>query len=154
MKASTTRAAVEAEFPGLIAAAETAMQRAHAPHSAFRVGAALLFDDARGERFVQGCNVEFDVYGLTICAERNAVFAAVAQGRGHPRALAVIAETGEPVAPCGACRQVLHECDVDRSLRVFLASTANDAIRECSTTELLPEAFALGADLSRRSPWS
>ena len=54
MKANTTRAAVEAEFPGLIAAAEAAMQRAHAPHSAFQVGAALLFDDARGESFVRG----------------------------------------------------------------------------------------------------
>jgi cytidine deaminase len=154
MKANTTRAAVEAEFPGLIAAAEAAMQRAHAPHSAFRVGAALLFDDAHGERFVRGCNVEFDVYGLTICAERNAVFAAVAQGRSHPRALAVIADTGEPVAPCGACRQVLHECDVERRLRVFLASRADDAVRECSTADLLPEAFALGTGPRRHNPWS
>lgn len=154
MKANTTRAAVEAEFPGLIAAAEAAMQRAHAPHSAFHVGAALLFDDARGESFVRGCNVEFDVYGLTICAERNAVFAAVAQGRGHPRAIAVIADSSGPVTPCGACRQVLHECDVERRLRVFLASSADDAVRECTTADLLPEAFALGGDLSRHNPWT
>ena len=154
MKANTTRTAVEAEFPGLIAAAEAAMQRAHAPHSAFHVGAALLFDDARGEAFVGGCNVEFDVYGLTICAERNAVFAAVAQGRGHPRALAVIADTSGPVTPCGACRQVLHECDVERRLRVFLASSTDDAVCECTTSELLPEAFALGGAASRHNPWT
>ncbi|MEO6690292.1 MAG: cytidine deaminase [Dokdonella sp.] len=153
MKANTTRAHVEAEFPGLIAAAETAMRRAHAPHSLFHVGAALLFDGDGG--FVSGCNVEFDVYGLTICAERNAVCAAIAQGRGHPRALAVIANTTEPVAPCGACRQVLHECDVERRLRVFLATAAGDTVRECTTDALLPEAFALhDAHVPKRSPWS
>jgi cytidine deaminase len=155
MKASTTRSAVEAEFPGLIGAAQAAMQRAHAPYSAFRVGAALLFDDARGERFVLGCNVESAVYGLTICAERNAVFSAVAQARGHPIALAVIADTNEPIAPCGACRQILHECDFERRLRVFLTSTADDAVRECSTADLLPEAFTLHAPpLPEHNPWS
>lgn len=154
MKANTTRTALEAEFPGLIAATETAMQRAHAPHSAFRVGAALFFDDGGSERFVIGCNVESDVYGLTICAERNAIFAAVAQGRGHPRALAVIADTSEPVAPCGACRQILHEADVGYRLRVFLLTAQGDAVRECTTADLLPEAFALRADARPRStPW-
>jgi cytidine deaminase len=155
MKPNTTRSAVEAEFPGLIAAAESAMGHAHAPHSNFNVGAALLFDDGRGERFVAGCNVESDVYGLTICAERNAVFAAVAQGRGHPRAMAVIADTDEPVAPCGACRQVLHESDVERRLRVFLLTSHGDAVRECTTTDLLPEAFALrDATNPARNPWT
>lgn len=154
MKANTTRAAVEQAYPGLIAAAEAAMARAHAPHSHFRVGAALQFDDGRGDRFVPGCNVESDVYGLTICAERNAVFAAVAQGRGHPSAIAVIADTDEPVAPCGACRQWLHECDVERRLRVFLLTRRSDAVRECGTGDLLPEAFALDADeRAARNPW-
>ncbi|WP_395684163.1 cytidine deaminase [Dokdonella sp.] len=154
MKAATTRAAVEAEFPGLIAAAETARLRAYAPHSDFHVGAALLFDDGRGERFVGGCNVESDVYGLTICAERNALFAAVAQGRGEPLALAVVADTDEPVAPCGACRQVLHECDPLRRMRVFLVAGAGDAVRETSTAALLPGAFVLDTgDARRRSPW-
>lgn len=154
MKANTTRAAVEQAYPGLIAAAEAAMARAHAPHSHFRVGAALLFDDGRGERFVAGCNVESDVYGLTICAERNALFAAVAQGRGHPRAIAVIADTDEPVAPCGACRQWLHECDVEQRLRVLLLTRRSDAVRECVTAELLPEAFALDARTrAARNPW-
>ncbi|MEO6687498.1 MAG: cytidine deaminase [Dokdonella sp.] len=152
MKPTTTRAQVDAEFPGLIAAAESAMRRAHAPHSRFHVGAALWFDG--DVDFVTGCNVEFDVYGLTVCAERNAVCAAIAQGRGHPRALAVIADTTEPVAPCGACRQVLRECDVEHSLRVFLATTAGDAVRECTTDALLPEAFVLHDPLAPlRSPW-
>ena len=154
MGADTTRATVEREFPGLIAAAETARRRAYAPHSNFHVGAALLFDDGRGERLVGGCNVESDVYGLTICAERNALFAAIAQGRGEPLALAVVADTGEPVAPCGACRQVLHECDPFRRLRVFLVAGAGDAVRETSAAELLPGAFALDTgDARRRSPW-
>ncbi|MEO7478369.1 MAG: cytidine deaminase [Lysobacteraceae bacterium] len=155
MRSNTTRAALESEFPGLIAAVETAMQRAHAPHSHFHVGAALLFDDGRDDRFVIGCNVESDVFGLTICAERNAVFAAVAQGRGHPRAIAVIADTPEPVAPCGACRQILHECDVEHRLRVFLMTAQGDAVRECSTTDLLPDGFALhDAPHPESNPWS
>jgi cytidine deaminase len=152
MKPNTNRAHVEAEFPGLIEAAEAAMRHAHVPHSAFRVGAALWFDGDEG--IVSGCNVEFGVLGLTICAERNAVCAAIAQGRSHPRALAVIADTTEPVAPCGACRQVLHECDVDQRLRVILATTAGDAVRECSTDDLLPEAFALSAaPVPEHNPW-
>jgi cytidine deaminase len=155
MKANTTRAAVEQACPGLIAAAEAAMACAHAPHSHFRVGAALLFDDGRrGGPFVRGCNVESDVYGLTICAERNALFAAVAQGRGHPLAIAVIADTDEPIAPCGACRQWLYECDVERRLRVFLLTQRSDAVRECGTDELLPEAFALDVEArAARNPW-
>ena len=154
MKASTTRAAVEVEFPGLIAAAETARLRAWAPHSNFHVGAALLFDDGRDERLVGGCNVESDVYGLTLCAERNALFAAIAQGRGEPLALAVVADTDAPVAPCGACRQVLYECDPMRRVRVFLVAGTGDAVRETSTAELLPDAFALDTgDTRRGSPW-
>jgi len=153
MAAETTRAAVEREFPGLIEAAEAARRRAWAPHSRFRVGAALLFEDGRGERFVGGCNVESDVYGLTLCAERNALFAAIALGRGEPLALAVVADTDEPVAPCGACRQVLHECDPHRQLRVFLVAGSGDAVRETSASELLPRAFALDAGGAPRSPW-
>ena len=152
MKA-TTRAAVEQEFPGLITAAEGARRRAWAPHSKFHVGAALLFDDGRDERVVGGCNVESDVYGLTICAERNALFAAVAQGRGEPLAMAVVADTDAPVAPCGACRQVMHECDPERRLRVFLVAGSSDIVHETSPSELLPGAFALDRGEARSSPW-
>jgi len=154
MGAQTTRAVVEREFPGLVEAAETARRRAYAPHSHFHVGAALLFDDGRGERVVGGCNVESDVYGLTICAERNALFAAIAQGRGEPLALAVVADTDAPVAPCGACRQILHECDPRRRLRVFLVAGKGDAVRETSTTDLLPSAFVLETGTAQqRNPW-
>jgi cytidine deaminase len=149
----TTRAAVELEFPGLITAAEDARRRAWAPLSRFHVGAALLFADGRGERLVGGCNVESDVYGLTICAERNALFAAVAQGRGEPLAMAVIADTDAPVTPCGACRQVMHECDPERRLRVFLVAVAGDGVHETSPSDLLPGAFALDRGEGRRSPW-
>lgn len=156
MGADTTRATVEREFPGLIAAAEAARRRAYAPHSKFRVGAALLFDDGRDDRLVGGCNVESDVYGLTICAERNALFAAIAQGRGEPLALAVVADTGAdvPVTPCGACRQVLYECDPPRRMRVFLLAGSGEAVRETSAVELLPGGFILEAGKqARRSPW-
>ena len=153
MSADTTRAAVEREFPGLIEAAEAARRRAYAPHSNFHVGAALLFDDGR-ERLVGGCNVESDVYGLTLCAERNALFAAIAQGRGEPLALAVVADTDAPVAPCGACRQVLHECDPHRRLRVFLVAGSGELVHETSAAQLLPDAFVLDTDgARRRSPW-
>lgn len=149
----TTRATVEQEFPGLIEAADAARRRAWAPHSRFRVGAALLFDDGRGEPLIGGCNVESDVYGLTICAERNALFAAVAQGRGEPLAMAVIADTDAPVTPCGACRQVLNECNPERRLRVFLVAGTGDLVHETSPSELLPAAFELERGEGRRSPW-
>lgn len=96
----------------LLAAAEAVAKRAHAPYSRFLVGAALLTE---GGEVVVGCNVENVSYGLTICAERNAVFAAVAQGHQRFLAIAIVqgAEDGPPpvvpCSPCGACRQVLAE---------------------------------------------
>jgi cytidine deaminase len=90
----------------LVSAARSARENAYAPYSKFPVGAALLADD--GTVFT-GCNVENTSYGLSCCAERNAVAAAVAHGRRGLAAVAIAADTVRPVAPCGACRQVLSE---------------------------------------------
>ena len=92
----------------LQSAARKAAENAYAPYSGFRVGAALLFDDGF---IATGCNVENVSYGLTICAERNALFSAVAQ-RGSAHKIVAIVVTnlnGAPSPPCGACRQVLSE---------------------------------------------
>jgi cytidine deaminase len=123
----------------LIAAAIEARECAHAPWSRFKVGAAARF----GEEIVKGCNIEFDVYGLTNCAERTAVFAAYACGAARKplTTLAVVADTPQPVSPCGACRQVMFECG-GPDLRVLLANLGGDA-RVVRMGDLLPGGFAL-----------
>lgn len=120
---------------------ETAIQaanRAYAPYSKFRVGAALI--DAKGAVFT-GCNVENASYGLSICAERTALFKAVSEGAAEITGLAVVTlDAPGFCSPCGACRQVIHE--LARKAVVLLAS--RDATWEETTPdELLPGAFAL-----------
>jgi cytidine deaminase len=92
----------------LLRLARSAMKHAYAPYSNFHVGAAILLRDGR---FFSGCNVENASYGLTICAERNAIFSAVAQSSKKPEivAAAVVNHRGIPCSPCGACRQVMAE---------------------------------------------
>lgn len=92
--------------PDLLAAATAARDRAHAPYSRFRVGAAL--QDERGAIYT-GCNIENATYGLTMCAERVAVFKAVSEGAGPIVSAAVVADTDTLTPPCGACRQILWE---------------------------------------------
>jgi cytidine deaminase len=120
----------------LVAAAHAACEHAYAPYSAFPVGAALLCDDGT---LVTACNVENASYGLSICAERAAVFSAVATGRRRFSALAVASASPSPTPPCGACRQVLAE--FAPSLRVLYTSGAS--VLATSLAELLPAAFEL-----------
>jgi len=97
----------EINFDKLFADARKAADFAYVPYSRFRVGAALLADDGT---VITGCNVENRSFGLTVCAERNAVFKAVSSGQRSFKALAVSTPDSEtPVGPCGACRQVLSE---------------------------------------------
>lgn len=120
------------ERDALVTAAWEARERAYAPYSQFFVGAALLAAD--GRVFV-GCNVENISYGLTNCAERVAVGAAVAAGVREFKAVAVVADTGVPISPCGACRQVLAEFGVPL---VILANRKESL--EFGMEELLPRA--------------
>jgi cytidine deaminase len=118
----------------LIDAARAAQRHAYAPYSNFRVGCALEADD--GRVFV-GCNVENASYGLTICAERAAVCAAVAAGAQRFRRAVVVSDANPPAAPCGACRQVLWE--FGPTLRVDGVSPAGSVT--WTIAELLPAAF-------------
>ena len=101
----------------LVEAARAARLHAHAPFSRFQVGAALL---TREGRVFTGCNVENASYGLTVCAERVAVWKAVSEGYRAFTRVAVVADTAEPTPPCGACRQILWELGGD--LEVILAN--------------------------------
>jgi len=117
----------------LLKAAADARTRAYAPYSNFSVGAAVVTED--GTIFT-GCNVENASYGLTVCAERNAIFQAVAAG--HRLIAAIAIATGPGATMCGACRQVTREFAVD--LPVFHVDE-HGAFRETSLVALLPEAF-------------
>jgi len=118
----------------LLDAARAVQPRAHAPYSGFRVGAALEAMD--GQVFV-GCNVENASYGLTICAERSALVAAVAAGQRRFRRIVVVSDSDPPASPCGACRQMLAEFGLD--LRVDAVGPGQ--AQRWRLAELLPDAF-------------
>src|SRR5882757_170661 len=126
----------------LIAAAHEATKHAHAPYSNFYVGATLLTGDGK---VFSGCNVENASYGLTICAERNAIFAAVAasnvapQGKITIQAIAVVNAQTVPCSPCGACRQVIAEFGRD----VMVYYQGENGMKESTIADLLPDSFSL-----------
>jgi cytidine deaminase len=120
----------------LIDAATEARNHAYAPYSRFPVGAALQTEDGT---IFRGCNVENISYGATICAERNAVFQAVAAGHRKFRAIAVVADLPAPVTPCGLCRQVLGEFGGET--QVICANLKQDVLVG-TVGALLPDAFA------------
>ncbi|HTC27509.1 cytidine deaminase [Dyella sp.] len=124
----------------LLELARTTRDKAYAPYSNFHVGAALQTRD--GRQF-PGCNVENAAYGLCNCAERTALFSAIAAGckPGDFTALAVIADTPEPVTPCGSCRQALAEL-CDGTMPVLLANVSG-ATRLTTVAALLPDGFQL-----------
>jgi cytidine deaminase len=127
----------------LLAEAARARRHAHAPYSAFAVGAALL---ARDGRVFLGCNVENASYGLTVCAERVALWKAVSEGVREFVALAVVGPRGRSAPPCGACRQALAE--FAPGLRIhWVAASGRRSSR--SLAQLLPQAFRLAKRSAR-----
>jgi cytidine deaminase len=116
----------------LVRAAEAARTFAYAPYSKFRVGAAVLSADGR---LFTGCNVENASYGLTVCAERTAVFRAVSEGETGFDAVAICTDTEAPVTPCGACRQVLAEFNPSMTV---ICCTPSGGRAVYSLSDLLP----------------
>jgi len=117
----------------LIQKALSAREKAYAPYSKYKVGAALLTADGK---IYEGCNVENAAYGLCMCAERTAVFKAVSEGNYKFTAIAVATENGG--SPCGSCRQVLREFAPD--LTIIITDAAGN-FRETTLSQLLPDSF-------------
>jgi cytidine deaminase len=119
----------------LLKSALAAREHAHAPFSKFRVGAAL--EDSTG-RIHTGCNVENATYGLTVCAERVAVFKAISEGAREFRRIAIAADADRPTPPCGACRQILWEFCGDIELILINPSGFAESLR---LKEIFPRPF-------------
>jgi cytidine deaminase len=135
MRKTTLSAGLQAK---LLQSARKVMKNAHAPYSNFRVGAAVLLSNGK---IFSGCNVENASYGMTNCAERTAIFSAVAQYGPtiEIRAVSVVNDQGVPCSPCGACRQVIYEFGPDAT--IFFEGKKGP--KQAHITELLPEGFRL-----------
>ena len=125
----------ELETQKLMDCAIKARENAYSPYSHFAVGAALLCEDGT---LYEGCNIENASYGLTNCAERTAIFKAVSEGHIKFKALAVVADTEGPCAPCGACRQVMAEFKIP----LIIMGNLMGNIKIVTIEELLPFSFS------------
>jgi cytidine deaminase len=132
------------DWEPLIAAATAARAKAYAPYSRFAVGAAVLMEDGS---IHAGANVENCIPSLAVCAERNALAAAVSTGLRRPQALAVVTEMSPPARPCGLCRQTLAEFAQDLPI---LVTNPGGEREETSLAELLPYPFSLTGPFSAK----
>jgi cytidine deaminase len=135
MRKKTLRVTAPAK---LLQSAKKVMKHAHAPYSRFRVGAAILLSNGK---IFSGCNVENASYGMTNCAERTAIFSAVAQlgPKIEIKTVAVVNDQGVPCSPCGACRQVIYEFGPD----AIISFQGKQGPKRAHITELLPDGFRL-----------
>jgi len=114
-------------------------KNSYSPYSKFAVGACLITDDGG---IYTGCNFENSSYGLSICAERNAIGSAIADGKTKIKAIAIYSPNQDNCVPCGACRQVMHEfCDKDENLDIILKN--GNELKIFNLAQLLPESFSL-----------
>lgn len=134
MKASSQE---EPSPQALIAIARDCLSRSYAPYSKLSVAAAVVDDDGR---IFTGVNVENASYGLTMCAERVAIFTAIAGAASKLRALALVSSNSAPLLPCGACRQVMAEL-FDPAAPVYSGTSGPEGYVESAVGELLPNAF-------------
>jgi cytidine deaminase len=134
----TFKGEMMAHYDDLLKAAMEVREQAYAPYSGFKVGAALLGESGR---IYKGCNVENVSYGLSSCAERNAIFRAVAEGERRFSAVAVVTGASSPTPPCGACRQVLVEFALGGDMDVVMATLSGER-KESRLSALLPDSFS------------
>ena len=126
------------EYKELLERAKDEKKKAYAPYSKFKVGACVLTDN---EKIYTGCNFENSSFGLTICAERNAIGSAVADGERKIKAVAIYSPNTKPCYPCGACRQVMSEFVSDNGLDVITETENGIDIKNFN--EIFPEGFRL-----------
>ena len=132
---------MEKEIKELYNAAKEVKERAYAPYSNFYVGSALR---TKSGKIFAGCNVENSSYGVTICAERNAIFKMVSEGEQEISSILVIGDTEKFLPPCGACRQVIAEFSKEDT-SVLMCNKYGD-IKESTVGEILPFGFSLNED--------
>ncbi len=128
----------DSQTAALVACALKARESAYAPYSKFKVGAAVVSED---DRVFSGCNVENSSYGLSLCAERNAIASAIANGAKGIKVVVVVTDGSPPSTPCGACRQWISEIG-GPDCEIICANTSG-TIRRFTLADLLPESFSL-----------